>query len=322
MRTPGFVVMMSLLLLALAAPTAAQEQQGGSYGELDFAGTTRSYFLYVPSTYPPTSEDGSVSAAPLLIVLHGGGGTGQGMVTLTRGGFNQLAERDGFIVVYPNAVDKQWNDGRDIPGSTAHRDNIDDVGFISRLIDHLGESYSIDYSRVYATGISNGGIMSYRLACELGDRIAGIAAVAASMPTFYTELCLPFRPLPVLVINGTDDPLVPYDGGEIRIGRLSRDEVLSTDDTINFWLTANQCFTEPFSTIVYDDRPLDNTRARYVRYEGCADGVLVELYAIEGGGHTFPGGRQYLPPGVIGRTSREIDAAEVIWNFLSSFVAF
>lgn len=312
-------IMMAVLVIGVSSGAAQAQDGEGIFGAFEHDGRERSYYLYVPSSYPPTLEDGSTSPAPLLIVLHGGGGRGQSMETLTRGGFNTLAERDGFLVVYPNGIDNQWNDGRDVPSSTAHREDVDDVGFISQLIDHLGADYTLDYGRVYATGISNGGMMSYRLACELDERIVGIAAVAATMPLSYVETCQPGYPLPVMIINGTEDPLVPYEGGEIGFGRFSRDEVLSTDETVNFWLTNNVCAAEPTSTIVYDDRPLDNTRARHLVYAACTDGMAVELYSIEGGGHTFPGGRQYFPPGMIGVTSREIDAAEVIWNFLSGY---
>ena len=130
---------------------------------------------------------------PLVIALHGGGGSGIGMVALTLGGFNVLSERERFIVVYPDGIGKNWNDGRGLLRYRAQRENIDDVGFISALIDHLAKKYNIDRKRVYITGMSNGAIMSYRLACELADKIAAIAPVAGLMPEKISLKCSKVR---------------------------------------------------------------------------------------------------------------------------------
>lgn len=305
-----------LLLAGLLLSAGAVTAQGRSeFGTLMHEGRERSYYVYEPAAAPP---DGGAPA--LLIVLHGGGGRGQGMVWLTRGGFNDLAERDGFIVVYPNGIDNNWNDGRDIRSSSAHRDNIDDVGFIDRLIDAMASRYSIDPARVFVTGISNGGIMAFRLACDLPDRFAGIAAVTANLPVDAVETCQPFTEIPVMILNGTADPLVPYDGGPIQIGRARRGDVLSTAETVAFWLDVNTCASEPVSTRVIDRDETDGVRARHEVYGGCSGRGAVELYALEGGGHTWPGGRQYLPVGVIGETSMDISAADVIWEFFATRV--
>ncbi len=173
-------------------------------GWLTHDGRERTYALYTP---PQPS-----ASMPLLIALHGGGGRGSGMIHITYGGFNRLAERETFVVVYPDGVDKRWNDGRGLTEWRAHRERVDDVGFIAALIDQISAEQPIDRRRVYVTGISNGGMMSYRLACELGDRIAAIAPVVAALPAHLSG-CVPPHAMPIILMNGTDDPLIPYQGG-------------------------------------------------------------------------------------------------------------
>ncbi len=251
--------------------------------------------------------------APLVIVLHGGGGTGAGMIKLT--GFNAVADREGFVVVYPDGVERHWNDGRGVEWYRAHTQEIDDVGFISALIDELSRKLNIDASRVYATGISNGGMMSYRLGCELSDRIAAIAAVTASLAVDMVKEWSPSRPVPVLIIAGTADPLVPWGGGEIRFGGRTFGTVVSVPDTVKFWVEKNGCMTTPVVRRLPDSDPDDGTSVRREAYSRCRGGAEVVLYVVEGGGHTWPGGLQYLPERTIGKTSREFNASEVIWQF-------
>jgi polyhydroxybutyrate depolymerase len=250
---------------------------------------------------------------PLLIVLHGAGGTGQGMVSLTFGGFNTLADNKKVIVVYPDGIANQWNDGREGNFTVVNREEIDDVGFISALIDHLSQKHKIDSNRIYVTGISNGAMMSYRLACELSNKIAAVAPICGAMPLDSVSQCSPARPISVLVISGTEDRLVPWDGGSVIGGR---GQILSVPDSVKYWVTHNQCSATPVITMEADTDPQDGTRVRKEVYGQGKDGTEVILYAIEGGGHTWPGGLQYLPEAVIGRTSRDIDANTVIWDFL------
>jgi len=269
-------------------------------------GLQRSYTVHIGSSYDKATP------TLLLIVLHGGGGTGQGMVKLT--GFNAIADRESFIVVYPDGFEKHWNDGRGVQWE-AQTENVDDVGFISALIDHLSDELNIDASRIYVTGISNGGMMSHRLGCELSQKIAAIAPVASNIPVNMASIWAPSRPVPVLIINGTDDPLERWDGGEIRLGRNTFGVVLSVADTVKFWVDKDQCSASPTITQLPDKDPSDGTTVRKEVYGGCQDGAEVVLYAIEGGGHTWPGGLQYLPAVIIGKTSRDFDASEVIWQF-------
>jgi len=263
----------------------------------------RDYLLYLPVNYQPNPAH----PIPLLIALHGGGGHAQGMIKLTQEGFHRLADEYRFAVAYPNGIGRQWNDGRfEMRGGR----QIDDVGFMRELIDLLSGHYSLDRERVYVTGISNGGHMAYRLASDIPDRIAGIAAVAALMPA---QLALPSRPVPMLTIHGTDDPLVPYKGGAVQVGMLQRGAVRSAMETLRVWAEANRCGGEPSTELLDDVDPSDRMSVQRTLYRDCMAPVV--LYTVIGGGHTWPGGWQYLGERMIGKTSRDIDACQVIWEF-------
>ena len=298
-------------LIDLSYQNAIADQETSTTRSIIFAGLERTYHIHIPI---PASYD-KANPIPLLIVLHGGGGTGEGMVKLTQEGFNRLSYKEGFIVVYPDGIEKHWNDGRENMSYRAYREKIDDVGFISALIDHLAKEYNIDIKRVYVTGISNGAIMSFRLGCELSEKIAAIALVAGSMPENMHSQCSPSTSLSVLIISNTSDPLVPWGGGEIRLGLRRFGKVLSVPETVKFWSTHNQCSSPPNIFWEPDRDPKDGTRVRKELYNQCREGTQVVLYVIEGGGHTWPGGHQYLPEWIIGKTSRDMDANEVIWDF-------
>lgn len=272
-------------------------------------GYKRTYLVHVPSNL----KKGDSPA--LLIALHGGGGKAKGMITLTRGGLNSLADGEGFIVVYPQGYKKHWNDGRVGANDPANRKDIDDVGFISALIDRMIEEHGVDENRIYVTGISNGGMMSYRLACELSGRIAAIAPVATSMPINMPDACSPGDPMAVLIISGNYDPLIPFEGGEIQVGKLKRGRVISVPQCITYWVRHNGCSSAPEITMLPDIVANDGTRVRVEEYPGCQERGTVTAYIIEGGGHTWPGGLQYLGERTIGKTCRDIDANQVIWDF-------
>jgi polyhydroxybutyrate depolymerase len=273
----------------------------------------RTFKIHIPPFF-----DKSVPS-PLIIALHGRGGNGESMILVTRKGFNKLADKDGSIVVYPDGIELNWNDGRmdEETNDRAHRENIDDVGFISALIDSLITDYNIDPRRVYVTGISNGAIMSYRLACELSEKIAAIAPVDGNIPYLLFPQCSPSGHVSVLAINNLNDPLVPYNGGDIygHFHRVKLGRVLSVDESIGFWVNRNGCSPDPVIVEEPDRDPNDGTRVKSWLYTNSTDGTEVVLYKVDGGGHTWPGGFQYLPAWLIGKTSRDIDADEVIWSF-------
>jgi polyhydroxybutyrate depolymerase len=273
----------------------------------------RTYIIHFPSFYDKSGK------LPLLIALHGRGGNSESMILVSRKGFNKMADKDGFIVVYPDGIELNWNDGRmdEEANDRAHRENIDDVGFISSLIDSMIKDYNIDPKRVYVTGISNGAIMSYRLACELSHKITAIAPVDGNIPYLLLNKCSPSEPVSVLAINNVNDPLVPFEGGEIfgHFHRVRLGKVLSVNESIEFWVNRNMCSISGVIIEEPDRDPKDGTRVKRTEYLNGINGTEVILYSVEGGGHTWPGGFQYLPAWIIGKTSRDIDANEVIWSF-------
>ena len=266
----------------------------------------RDYKVFVPDAEKRERK-------PLVVVLHGGGGRINQIERYTK--FTKLAQKEGFIAAYPQGFDRQWNDGREVIQSRAHRLKIDDVGFISKMIDEIKAKYYADPNRIYACGISNGGFMSLRLACELSDKIAAIGVVTAGMNPYLVKTCKPKNKVSVVIINGTDDQIVPYDGGMISIGRKKRGKVTSTEYTVKHWCVYNQCKMKPLGMYVVDEKN-DGTEIKVITYKGI--GAEVKLYRVIGGGHTWPGGFQYLPAAWVGRTSKEIDATEVIWEFFKT----
>ena len=275
-------------------------------------GLERTYRIHIPPLFNKSIQ------MPLVLVLHGGGGTAEGMEEqLTLGGFNNLSDKEGFIVVYPDGIEKHWNDGRKNVTYRTHQEKIDDVGFISILIDNITEELNINPGRVYVTGMSNGAMMSYRLACEISEKIAAIAPVTGAIPEDIVPQCSPSKPVSVLAISGTDDPLVPWDGGDIKSPFFHKPlgKVLSVHDSVNYWVIHNNC--SPISNITWlpDLDPGDDTRVRREIYGEGDEGTKVILYAIEGGGHTWPDGLQYLSESRIGKTCHDINANEVIWEF-------
>ncbi|RLI54115.1 MAG: phospholipase [Candidatus Thorarchaeota archaeon] len=277
-------------------------------------GLERTYRIHIPPSFNKTIQ------MPLVLVLHGGGGTAEGMEEqLTLGGFNNLSDKKGFIVVYPNGIEKRWNDCRKNISYRTHQEKIDDVGFISTLIDNITEEFNINPGRVYVTGMSNGAMMSYRLACEISEKIAAIAPVTGAIPEDIISQCSPSKPVSVIAISGTDDPLVPWEGGDIKSLFLHKPlgKVLSVPDSVNYWAIHNNCSPMPNITWLPDLDPRDDTRVRREVYGEGDEGTKVILYAIEGGGHTWPDGLQYLSESLIGKTCHDINANEVIWEFFT-----
>jgi len=306
LRTALIIVAAALLLTTPLSCTEAVTDSTSiphDYtASLDFGDLVRTYEVHLPESYDGTT------GIPLLLAFHGGGGTGRGMIRLTH--LDEIADEEGFIVAFPDGYQRRWADGR---GTTAAElAGIDDVGFVSALIDRLADDLTVDRSRVYAAGISNGGFLCQRLACELSDRIAAIATVAATMPYNLSTRCCPESPVSVMFVFGTDDPLVPWEGGELTVG--ARGEILSVSAAVEKWVEMNGCSSSP--TVTYEpDAADDGTRVRREAYAGGKGGAEVVLYMIEDGGHTWPGGWQYLPEWIIGKTSRDIDAGEIIWDF-------
>jgi len=269
----------------------------------------RTYYLHLP----PNFDD--LSSFPLVMVLHGGG-KGDGDEVANHFAFNEIADREGFIAVYPNGIDSRWNDGR---GKTFNEQkglkNIDDVGFLSVLIDTMIANYKVDSNRVFVTGVSNGGMMTFRLGCEITSKLSAIAPVIANIPKDIIDKCSPDSPLPVLVMNGTEDPLVPWDGGKVKFLWKEMGEVVSTENSVRFWVEHNKCFEDPVTEILPDVDDEDESRVKKITYKNKETNLEVVLYAIVGGGHNIPGGNTPDLSLFIGSKNNDINAAEVIWEF-------
>jgi polyhydroxybutyrate depolymerase len=259
-----------------------------------FEGATRSYRVYVPATYTGTT------AVPLVFNLHGY--TSNALQQEFYSEMNAVADTAGFIVCYPDGLNNSWNSGF----SGNYTGGVNDVGFISVLIDTLRANYTIDPTRVYSCGMSNGGFMSYRLACDLEARIAAIASVTGSMTSLQLNNCQSSRPLPILEIHGTDDPTVPYTTSGLAIG---------VDSILRYWRGINTCVAAP----TYDTLPdvvQEQSTVTTQWYTGCDANVEVAHYKIENGGHTWPGA-SFLIPG--NTTNQDIEASVEIWKFFSRF---
>lgn len=301
-----------IFLIALSPGLSARggDRRESIKGTLTFQGIERTYLLHVPPSY--SGKD----PAPLVIFFHGGGGTAASSEKFA--GFGPLSDREGFLVVYPDGVGRSWNDGREAKKIPSQKENVDDIGFVSALLDKLLADYRIDPARVYATGPSNGGIFSHRIGAELSERVAAIAPVIGGMAPAVAKNFHPRKPVPVLMINGTADPLVPFGGGEIRLfGTGGRGEIIPTDEAVKKWVAHNGCRAEPVVEDMPDVDPGDGTRIRKAVYPGGRQGSEVILYTIGGGGHTWSGGNQYLPKAMIGRLSHDMDATKIIWEFFS-----
>jgi polyhydroxybutyrate depolymerase len=265
---------------------------------MEFGGLTRSYILHRPP---------SVSGAlPLVFAFHGGGDTAADMEPLTH--FDELADKEGFLVVYPQGVDNRWADARD--GATPTND--DDVGFVRALLDDLKRRIAYDPTRVYATGVSIGGFFVARLACEAADRIAAFGIVAATLAAPEMARCKPARRVSVVTMHGTDDTFVPADGD-------ATSGMLSVAGAARIWTQVDGCATPP--DVAYEpDIADDGTRVRRETYPGCVGGSAVVFYIVEGGGHTWPGGPSYTNGTVTQRSTRGIDATTVLWRFFRAHV--
>jgi polyhydroxybutyrate depolymerase len=256
---------------------------------------SRSYRVYAPAA--------RLARPALLIVLHGWMGSGAEIEARTNYRFDRLADRDGYVVAYPDAVAGQWHSGH--PAETA---TDDDVGFLSALIDSLSRTYGVDPHRIYVTGLSNGASMTYRLACERPGRIAAVAPVSGGLARALMQACAQAsrRPIPLLLIHGTADPVVPFDSGELE-GNLA------------YWIRRNGCATtNPAITYLPNADPGDGTRTRVEHYAACRNGADVILYAIEGGGHHWPNGDEPFRLEPRGNVPRDFDAADAIWSFLKA----
>ena len=291
-----------------ADPMAAPQLPGSVQAAvLEHSGHRRSWLAYVPASKPANPA--------LVMVLHGSMGAGEGMRAMTRYGFDVLAERDGFIVVYADGYERHWNDCRAGASYAANMENIDDVGFLRALVQRMIEEQGVDPAKVFATGLSNGGQMAYRLGLEAPELVRGIAAMAASLPVESNLDCEPSgRAVAALVMNGTADPVNPYEGGLVEIlGDASRGAVRSSVATAEYW-AGLAGFDGGGVERVWPKRVADDETSVQSTDWLSPDRVPVSLVTILGGGHTIPNPVFNLQR-IIGPTSHQLDGPEVIWTF-------
>lgn len=271
-------------------------------------GNPRSFLLYLPMGYNKAGK------MPLIFALHGGSGTPEGMIKLVD--FKSIADRDKVVLVYPAGIQKNWNDGRP---TTPNQLGIDDVSFFNQMCDYMIANYSIDGTKIYATGISNGGFMTSRLGCELSNRIAAIAVNAATIEAAtIAPNCNPGRPVPAIYIHGTADPLVPFTGGQMTAAGTAGGSILSHFQAVDKWVNINGCNVIPIITDL-PDIANDGTTIKQRIFTGGINGSEVVSYVVLNGGHTWPQGLQYLNEAIIGKTSQDMNACEVIWTFFKRY---
>lgn len=288
-------LLFSLAAIALARP---------GYQVVEVDGLARRYLVSEP---PSTKEP-----MPCLLVLHGGGGNARQM---SRQGFSKLSKDHGFLVVYPEGLDKHWNDGRYDKETPIGKREPNDVKFLDSLLTKLESNYDIDPDKIFCTGISNGAFMSHRLGLELSHRLAGIAPIIGGVNLTVKDNFPPKKPLSVMIIQGVDDPIVPYSGGPVRLVETgkARGTLLPTEEAFSLWAEHNRC--EKTTTQTLPDATDDGCQVTLMSAKKGVGQTEVLLYAIKGGGHTVPGGSQYLPEKLIGKVCQDIDAVDLVAEF-------
>lgn len=310
MKLKKTMLVLSALAVMLVFISKCHSYQGAKE-TIAIDGIDRTYIVYQSALRDKNR------AVPLLVALHGGGGRGAQMQKTC--GFDAIANREGFVTAYPDAMKNHWNDRRGDIKTYAHQNNIDDLKFLGAMIEAITAKYNIDKSRIYMAGVSNGGMMTHLFAIKKGGMLAAAAALITSIPeTLKNEK--PVKALPFLMMNGTKDMLVKWEGGAVAFNRGS---VISARGSVKFWAENNKCAKTPVVTQIADKDPADGATVKKEVY-AAAGGSSSEVvfYEIEGGGHTWPGikfGALYswliTKDGEGGNTCMDINASDEIWKF-------
>ncbi|MDR3681659.1 MAG: prolyl oligopeptidase family serine peptidase [Flavipsychrobacter sp.] len=280
-----------------------------SGGEFEINGIERTFVYHVPRDLKPKSR--------LIIAYHGTAMTARMMQIMTGHEFDEFADRDqNAIIVYPQGYKNNWNDCRKTAPFPAKQLNLDDVGFTGQIIKYFIERYNIDTTQIYAVGYSNGGAMVMKLAAEQPGWFKGVAVISANMPVETNNACYDTRhPISLLYIRGMQDPIIPYDGGEVVVidGRHFG-AVQSTQQTLQHWLDVNRCDTLPFSTLTYGNHDGAVT-AMQENYYSSITHKRVAFIKVLDGGHTIPNRNFRITTKKIGKMNEELDAPQIIWDF-------
>ena len=289
----------ALFTIALFLPAQTESLKTGDHRRsLTWEGVERTYQIHIPPGYDPAKP------TPLVLALHGASMDAPTMERFT--GLSAKSDQAGFVVVYPNGTGPgqillTWNSGA-FPGPLTKR-KVDDVGFLCKVLDDVANIVNVDNKRVFCTGLSNGGMMAYRLAAEQSERIAAVAAVAGTM---VCDECKPKRPVPILHMHGTKDSLVPFEGTEKKLVKMR-----SVDETIQAWVKIDGCKAEP--EVAELPASQDEFKVTRKTYNSGKNGSEVVLYVIDGAGHVWPG--RPSPGGFLGETTYNISANDLIWEF-------
>ena len=280
---------------------------------LTIDGVKRSFLIHSAGTAP----------APLVLVLHGN--TQQGSDMEIRTSWPAVARREQFTAVFPDGLNKSWADlrGNGQRSGRAPPQGTDDAAFLMAIVDKLIKDGTADPKRIYVTGLSNGGAMTMTLACRHPETFAAAASVIMNMTNTFGDNCKPSRPIPMLIMNGTEDPLIPFTGG-LGTSRFAVPGFWSAAQTLAFWRKINACSAQDFQTTNLPDRDRSD-QSTVTRIESrCPSGQDVLFYRVNGGGHRMPGAfpdarAERLVTSLLGPQNHDIDGAETIWAFLRNF---
>lgn len=299
------ITLLSIGIITACEPIQAQQLSspnlpttGASSQKLTDQNLLRSYYIYIPSSY------NSNHPMPLVLVFHGDDGTGRSISNVSE--FNKLAEQKGFIVVYPDGLDNNWR------LKQQNSKGIDDITFVNHLIDNLQNNLNIDGNRIYATGFSKGGIFAQVLACTLSDKIAAFASVAGALPVQREKQCQPQTPVSMLMINGTNDKSVHYQGDEPS----QKGALVSIPETVNFWREQNQC-QGSLKNVAFEPNESSDTTVKTVAYNNCVSGSEVLHLAVINGGHQWYGGASTDENVNKFNQKLGLNSTETIWNFFT-----
>lgn len=291
-------------LVTVIFPFAAADD-----GAIKLLTTVRPHHKRTSYLFTPFSYDDKRSL-PLVMVFHGYLGSADLMMRMTE--FNTLAEKEGFLVVYPEALHEKWNANLGKSESSEV-----DVEYVQSLIAQIQTERNVDTKRIYATGFSSGGFFSQRLACEMPDTIAAVAAVASTIGEPLMRSCKPSRPIPFLAINGTSDPIITWDGHVRRVRYAFKDADITTVPTmVRFWKNANECQDVSIKDVKSSTKP-PGPKVTINHYHGCKEDADVDQVIIYQGGHTWPDSTvsYRLAKRLLGYTSKDINASKTIWEF-------
>jgi polyhydroxybutyrate depolymerase len=289
-----FTALMAVLLVGCPG------MEGLQLRHIEHEGAKRTYYVHVPDNLPPSTS------VPLVVALHRFTETGARMAQLT--GFNALADDEDFIVAYPNGKGRRFN--------YESGSKPDDAAFVLAVIEDMKSTYDIDPSRVYVTGASNGGFLVYRLACEYPETFAAAAPVMATFLDDVASNCASSNDMPMMIIHGDADPLVPYDEETVFAGPGMTLDVLTVPEAVAFWVERNGCDPAPIVDELPDSADDGTTAVSETYLDEKASATVVHI-RVRNGGHTWPGGKEHVPAFIVGKQSEDFGASKLIWEFFT-----